>query len=117
MEAGNTMEIERTLGQERRAERRFPLRLSIHVKCFSDVITEATSFTRDVSALGASFFLDFALREGAHVEMIITLPSEVTLSEEIRVRCKGRVVRVGHSPFTNKIGIATVIEQYDFTAQ
>ena len=115
MEVGNSSQAAHVVEQDRRAERRFPLRLPIHVKCFGNSISEATSFTRDVSARGAYFFLDYALREGARVEMIITLPSEVTLSEEIHVRCKGRVVRVIQSPLVPKVGIASVIEQYEFT--
>ena len=116
MEANST-QAARAYEQERRAEQRFPLHLPIHIKYLGSSVVEATSFTRDISARGAYFFLDFALREGARVEITVTLPAEVTLAEEIHVRCKGRVVRVNQSSLIPKIGVAAVIDQYDFTGQ
>ncbi len=101
---------------ERRAEQRFPLRLPIIVKSFEGGLKEETSQTRDVSARGAFFFLENRLPEGAVIEMTLTLPSEITLTESIKVRCKGRVVRLLDKMEVGKIGTAVVIEQYDFAA-
>jgi PilZ domain len=115
MEA-NSPQLARAPEQERRSEQRFPLRLPIQVKCLAASVVEATAFTRDISARGAYFFLDSGLREGARVEITVTLPAQVTLAGELHVRCKGRVVRVNQSELIAKIGIALAIEQYDFTA-
>lgn len=101
-------------GSERRAEQRFPLRLPIVIKSFEGGMREASSLTTDVSARGAFFFLDFKLNEGTPVELILTLPSEITLTESIKVRCKGKVVRVQEVAGT-KVGTAAMIERYDFT--
>ncbi len=99
---------------ERRAEQRFPLRLPVVVKSFEGGLREETSQTRDVSARGAFFFLENRLPEGAPIEMTLTLPSEITLTESIKVRCKGRVVRVFDEAAGTRVGTAVVIEQYDF---
>lgn len=99
---------------ERRTEQRFPLRLPIIVKSFEGGLKEETSQTRDVSARGAFFFLQNRLPEGAAIEMTLTLPSEITLTESIKVRCKGRVVRLLDELEVGKVGTAVIIEQYDF---
>ncbi len=100
---------------ERRTEQRFPLRLPIVVKSFEGGLKEETSQTKDVSARGAFFFLENPLAEGTRIEMTLTLPSEITLTESIKVRCKGRVVRVLQATPGGKVGIAVAIEQYDFS--
>jgi len=99
---------------ERRTEQRFPLRLPVIIKSFEGGLREETSQTRDVSARGAFFFLENRLPEGAPVEITLTLPSEITLTESIKVRCKGRVVRVLDGIMGDKVGTAVIIEQYDF---
>jgi hypothetical protein len=101
---------------ERRGEQRFPLRLPVVVRTIHDGIQEESSLTRDVSARGAFFYLHSKLTEGTPVEMILTLPAEITLTESIHVRCKGKVVRVVRVPNGGKTGVAAMIEQYDFAS-
>jgi PilZ domain len=103
--------------EERRGEQRFPLRLPVVVRAIHGSIQEESSLTRDVSARGAFFYLDSKLAEGTPVEMILTLPAEITLTENIRVRCKGKVVRVVRAIDGGKIGVAAVIDQYDFASE
>jgi len=100
---------------ERRGEQRFPLRLPVVVKSMHGSIWEESSLTRDVSARGAFFYIDGKVSEGTPVELVLTLPAEITLSENIRVRCKGKVVRVVGAIHGGRMGVATVIERYDFT--
>lgn len=100
---------------ERRGEQRFPLRLPLVVKSMHGGVREESSFTRDVSARGAFFYIDGKLAEGTPIELVLTLPAEITLSENIRVRCKGKVVRVVGAINGGKTGVAAVIERYDFT--
>jgi len=99
---------------ERRGEQRFPLRLPVVVRAVHAGIQEESSLTRDVSARGAFFYLDSKLTEGTPLELILTLPAEITLTEDIRVRCKGRVVRIVRPSNGGKTGVAAVIDQYDF---
>jgi len=100
--------------QEQRATRRFALRLPLTVK-FPDG-GEKEAQTRDVSARGISFYVDSPLAEGTPIEFTLTLPPEITLTESIKVHCRGRVVRV--EPQTpGRVGIAAVIERYEFLAE
>ncbi|MGA8764146.1 MAG: hypothetical protein WB562_14865, partial [Candidatus Sulfotelmatobacter sp.] len=49
---------------------------------------------QDLSSRGAFFFTDMALAEGCEIELTLRMPSEITLGESMRVRCRGRVLRV-----------------------
>jgi len=101
---------------ERRGEQRFPLRLPVVVRPMYGSVEES-SLTRDVSARGAFFYLAGKLAEGTPIELILTLPAEITLTESIRVRCKGKVVRVVGTVSGGKTGVAAVINQYDFATE
>jgi hypothetical protein len=102
---------------ERRGEQRFPLRLPVLVRAMHGRVPEESSLTRDVSARGAFFYIDSKLAEGTPIELVLTLPAEITLTESIRVRCKGKVVRVVRAINGGKTGVAAVIEQYDFATE
>jgi hypothetical protein len=99
---------------ERRGDERFPLHLPVVVKPMQGNVQEESSLTQDVSAGGAFFYLERKLPEGTPVELLLNLPAELSLTRSIRVRCKGRVVRVVKSAIPGKIGVAAVIEHYDF---
>ena len=43
---------------------------------------------------GAFLFTDMALSEGAEIELTLRMPSEITLGENMRVRCRGEVLRI-----------------------
>ena len=96
-----------------RNTRRFSLKLPLTVK-FSNGGGEAAAETKDVSARGVFFYLDSKVTEGSPIEFTLTLPPEITLTESIRVRCTGKVVRVDQQG--SQSGIAAAIDQYDFIA-
>jgi hypothetical protein len=98
--------------QEKRAARRFPLRVPVTVN--RDTIAKETAQLRDVSARGICFYLDSAIAQGTPIGFTLTLPPEITLTESIRVQCKGRVVRVDDVRPDGKVGVAAVIEEYEF---
>jgi PilZ domain-containing protein len=101
---------------DKRATRRFALRLPVTVRYEQDE-QEHTAQTRDVSARGICFYVDSAIRAGSAIDFTLTLPPEITLTESIRVRCKGRVVRVESGNPTNKMAVAAVIDEYEFLAE
>jgi len=102
--------------KEKRSTRRFPLRLPVSIRSAEDP-KEMNAQTRDVSARGICFFIDQAMQAGSEIDFTLTLPPEITLTESIRVRCKGHVVRVeGGSP-AGKMAVAAVIEEYEFLAE
>jgi PilZ domain len=101
--------------KDKRATRRFALRLPVTVR-YGEGDQEHSAQTRDVSARGICFYVDSAIQAGSAINFTLTLPPEITLTESIRVRCKGRVVRVeGGSP-ANKMAVAAVIDEYEFLA-
>jgi hypothetical protein len=100
---------------DKRATRRFALRLPVTVRYEQDQ-QEHTAQTRDVSARGICFYVDSAIRAGSAIDFTLTLPPEITLTESIRVRCKGRVVRVESGNPANKMAVAAVIDEYEFLA-
>ena len=96
---------------EKRATRRFVLDLPVAVKFFNNGTYEVTGHTRDVSARGVFFYLDSEIAEGAPIEFVMTLPSEITFASPIRVHCVGKVVRVEKT--STGQGIAVAIDKYD----
>ena len=99
-----------------RNTRRFSLKLPLTVK-FSNGTGEAAAETKDVSARGVFFYLDSKVAEGSPIEFTLTLPPEITLTESIRVRCTGKVVRVDQDSPNSQVGIAAAIDQYDFVTE
>jgi|SRR4051812_38691509 hypothetical protein len=102
--------------QEKRAARRFALRVPVTVSRDNDGSSESAQI-RDVSARGICFYLDSAVTQGSPIGFTLTLPPEITLTESIRVQCKGRVVRVEDSSAAGKVTVAAVIEEYEFLPQ
>jgi len=102
--------------EEKRSTRRFPLKLPVSVSSEEGATKPLSAHTRDVSARGVCFFADAAIASGSGVEFTLTLPPEITLTESIRVRCKGKVVRVEETAPDGKKAIAAVIEDYEFLA-
>jgi hypothetical protein len=121
------------VGVERRVGQRFAFNLPV---CLRDVATaaEGLGFTQDLSSRGAFLFTDMALAEGAEIELTLKMPSEITLGENMRVRCRGQVLRIvkpagngwrpgpspdaGKSPAIkaaeNKIGVAVCLKGYEY---
>ena len=54
---------------------------------------------------------------GSDIDFTLTLPPEITLTESIRVRCKGKVVRVDNTNPDGKVAVAAVIDEYEFLAE
>ncbi len=99
--------------QEKRAARRFALRVPVTVNRDLAASPEAANM-RDVSARGICFYLDSAIAQGAPIGFTLTLPPEITLTESIRVQCKGHVVRVEDASADGRVTVAAVIEEYEF---
>ena len=101
--------------KDKRATRRFALHLPVSVRCGKDGESLETQ-TKDVSARGICFFLDNEIQAGSPIDFTLTLPPEITLTESIRVRCQGRVVRVEGGGNKGKMAVAAVIDEYEFLA-
>jgi hypothetical protein len=75
----------------------------------AEILTE----TKDVSSQGVFFFLKEPLESGAALDMVLTLPAEITHGEPVRVRCEARVQRT-ETVEAGRVGIAAKIERYRF---
>jgi hypothetical protein len=113
--AETQQERDRGHDKDKRATRRFALRLPVTVR-YGDSEEEQAAQTRDVSARGICFYVDSAIQAGSPIDFTLTLPPEITLTESIRVRCKGRVVRIEGGGAANKMAVAAVIDEYEFLA-
>jgi hypothetical protein len=100
--------------EEKRAARRFPLHVPVTVDHGESRSHNEIAEIRDVSARGICFYLDSAIEQGAPIGFTLTLPPEITLTESIRVQCKGRVVRVENGREDGRLAVAAVIEEYEF---
>jgi hypothetical protein len=103
--------------KEKRAARRFALRIPVSVARDKDTKYSESAEIRDVSARGICLYLDSPIEQGSPIGFTLTLPPEITLTESIRVQCKGRVVRVEDSTAEGKMAVAAVIEEYEFLPQ
>ena len=104
---------------EKRAARRFALHVPVTVNHEQNAtpgqVAQGTiAQIRDVSARGICFYLDTAMAQGSPIGFTLTLPPEITLTESIRVQCKGHVVRVDDARDDGKLAVAAVIEEYEF---
>ena len=100
---------------EKRNTRRFSLDLPISVKFLDNGKRELAGHTRDVSSRGVFMYLDTEITAGAPIEFVMTLPPEITLSESIRVRCTGKILRVDNE--AQEQGLAVAIDKYDFVGK
>ena len=98
--------------QERRMMRRFDMRLPAVVRL--EGINEVHTETQNVSARGVFFYLDRAVEAGTKLEVTLTFPPHVTLTDAVRVRFTARVIRVEHPLPSARIGTAAMIENYEF---
>jgi hypothetical protein len=122
------------VGVERRIGQRFAFNLPVFLRDVATAV-EGLGFTQDLSSRGAFLFTDVALSEGAEVELTLKMPSEITLGENMRVRCRGRVLRIVRPANTNskpaapadsgtalpeskaaetKIGVAVCLKRYEY---
>jgi hypothetical protein len=100
--------------QERRVMRRFDMRLPASVKVDGVAVDELLTETQNVSARGVFFYLDRPVAEGSHIEVTLTFPLHVTLTDSVRVRFRARVIRVETPLPASRIGVAAMIEEYEF---
>jgi hypothetical protein len=116
------------VGVERRVGQRFPYLLPVSIReCATGV--EGVGFTQDLSSRGAFFLTDVPLRQGSEIELTLKMPSEITLGESMRVRCRGRILRVvrptaksgqdssNTTAAETKIGVAVRLEGYEYLSE
>jgi hypothetical protein len=97
---------------ERRSGQRFPYQIPVLLSVPGKE-RSGSGFSQNLSSRGAMVWTDLGLSEGDLVEMTLVMPSEITLAEDMKVRCRVRVVRRGEAE-GGKQAFAVRIEHYDF---
>jgi hypothetical protein len=101
-------------GTERRSTQRFRIKLPLTVRWTNGSnVGEATTESKDVSSRGVFFSLPKGVKKGSPVEILLTLPHEITLAGPVRVRCLGRIQRSETSE-EGIWGVGAAIERYEF---
>lgn len=120
---------------ERRVGQRFPFLLPVSFRATATGV-EGVGITQDLSSRGAFFLTGVSLREGDEIELTLTMPSEITLGENMRVRCRGHILRMiksadrppkvpdevqeppaASAPISaaeTKVGVAVRLEDYEY---
>lgn len=92
--------------------RRFDMRLPAIVQFEGS--PEVHTETQNVSARGVFFYLDRTVSAGTKFEVTLTFPPHITLTDSVRVRFSARVLRVENPLPSARIGVAAIIEDYEF---
>jgi len=92
--------------------RRFDMRLPALVKVGD--VDECQTETQNVSARGVYFYLNHAVASGTKLEVTLTFPPHITLTDAVRVRFNARVIRVENPLPSARVGVAAMIEDYEF---
>ena len=108
----DNMEAMDSTSRERRASRRFRMKLPVSVRSFDGVAVSLSGLTQDISESGVLFFIGTRPREQAPIEFVLELPSEVTMTDPMRATCRGRVVRVIQDQLSDGFGVAATIEGF-----
>lgn len=104
-------------GDERRNAQRFNMQLPVDVSAPTPTgPVAASTHTRDLSFRGVYFTFDRDLQVNSPIDIVLTLPKEITMLNDVRVHCVGRVVRVDREDAgaSGQVGVAAVIERYNF---
>jgi hypothetical protein len=68
--------------------------------------------TRDISKTGVFFYVHFRPLEGSSLQLMLTLPDEVTSAGNIPAVCTVRVVRVESGGTGDRFGVGVEIESW-----
>ncbi len=89
------------------------MRLPVSVTVSNGGRHEEVCVTRDVSSRGIFFYSDTPMRAGADIEYTLTLPREILLMEPVRIRYRGKVVRV-EPDATLQYGVAATVHRFEY---
>jgi len=102
--------------EERRTARRYDLTLPISIRfAVERLVGRQEGKTRDISTRGLYFVIRQDLDAGSELDIMLTLPAEITHGTDVFVRAQGKVIRVERRVEDGepRMGVAAVIERYD----
>ena len=98
---------------DRRNVQRFQLKLPLIVRWSGEDTSAINTESKDISSRGVYCLLPSAVEAGAPIEIVMTLPNEITMAGPVRVRCLGKVHRTQKQD-GGKLGVVATIERYEF---
>lgn len=99
---------------ETRTGKRFDLKLPISIEA-SDTAKKLDGITDNLSAAGVYLRANTQLKVGSKVSFEILLPREMTGGQsDVKLQCRGTVVRTEQTDAQDKAGVACVIDGYEF---
>ena len=99
---------------ETRTGKRFDLKLPISIEA-SDSAKKLEGITDNLSAAGVYMHANSQLKVGSKISFEIVLPREMTGGpSDVKLQCRGTVVRTEQDASGNKSGVACVIDGYEF---
>jgi len=98
---------------ERRAAQRFDFHLPVSVRV-GDCDREVWGFTQNLAGRGALVHSDLRVAEGDVIALTLVMPAEITLTERVRMRCMGKVLRVFTSAGSAGSVVAVHFGKYEF---
>jgi c-di-GMP-binding flagellar brake protein YcgR len=101
---------------ERRTARRYDLTLPISIRFAAEsMVSRQEGKTRDISTRGLYFVVPEEMEAGSDLDIMLTLPAEVTHGGDVFVRAQGKVVRLEPRMEDGepRLGVAAIIERYD----
>ncbi|MBF8304901.1 MAG: type pilus assembly PilZ [Acidobacteria bacterium] len=105
-------------GREHRRHRRYQISIPVAIHSPEEVEEAAVqTSTRDISAKGIFFTLSPGVELGSELEFYLSLPPQMCQGKSVRVHCRGRVVRREPLAAQDRIGVAAVIDEYEFIQQ
>jgi len=100
--------------RDQRKSRRFLIQLPVIVRWVDDnLVGEAEAQTQDVSSSGLRFDLSKGPKTNSTVEILMTLPHQLSNAGPVRVRCRGHVVRTNPKDL-NRTEVVAAIERFEF---
>ena len=103
---------------EHRRHRRYQLAIPVAIHPPEELEeTAVQTTTRDISAKGVFFTLSPGVELESELEFYLSLPPQMCQGKRVRVHCRGRVVRREPQAEQDRIGVAAVIDEYEFIQQ
>ena len=107
-----------TFVREQRKFRRFELKLPVEVIRTGAQRLSRPGETRNLSSGGVLFTVQSQMEVGQQIEYFITLPTASGSDEDVRLRCKGKVVRLERpNGDLARTSVAATLERYEFIRQ
>ncbi|MCX6638532.1 MAG: PilZ domain-containing protein [Acidobacteria bacterium] len=107
-----------TFVREQRRFRRFELKLPVEVIRTGAHRLSRPGETRNLSSGGVLFTVQSQMEVGQPIEYFITLPTGSGSDADVRLRCKGKVVRLERpNGDLAPTSVAATLERYEFIRQ